>query len=508
MHASALGGGGGGGSNGSGSGGSGSGGGSGGGGARSGCFGFARLAGLAPAEVEALAAADPWQRWELGRRLWRGQAPRAAAVARAALWEERWRDFDDGEEDEKEGGGGSGGGGRAAAARRLAAAARARAAARRRRTRCMLVVPLASDLPCLWRRLEAVKGGAAATAAADERAAARPLITVVGEQPAAGKEQQQQQEKQQQQGEQQQQQQGAQQQQDKQQQDKQQQQPGEQQEQPQMVDAAAVVGSAPRPPAIDSAADGSDWDRPLAWAPAQRLRALLPLLRALRGAVIAPVLAPPAELWVSDARAAAQRRRWRQGGAWERALVMAAADGAGWAVGPRGCGASGPELAYAGVPPLLTDACSERLRAHAAAAAAEAGADAAAAAWARARDDAAALAAAAAEEAEGGGGAHGATPPPFRPPLPPLQYYARARAAASGGAGAGSLAAALPLAQPPPPPALPRPLWDAFGWAPASTSYSLAKALADGGKLLVLDQLLARLKAEGHRVLLFCQVRC
>jgi SNF2 family DNA or RNA helicase len=37
-------------------------------------------------------------------------------------------------------------------------------------------------------------------------------------------------------------------------------------------------------------------------------------------------------------------------------------------------------------------------------------------------------------------------------------------------------------------------------------SYALAKALTDSGKLLALDQLLGQLKAEGHRVLIFCQV--
>jgi hypothetical protein len=38
-------------------------------------------------------------------------------------------------------------------------------------------------------------------------------------------------------------------------------------------------------------------------------------------------------------------------------------------------------------------------------------------------------------------------------------------------------------------------------------SYALAKALTDSGKLLALDQLLEKLKVEGHRVLIFCQVR-
>merc|ERR1711934_1105833 len=36
--------------------------------------------------------------------------------------------------------------------------------------------------------------------------------------------------------------------------------------------------------------------------------------------------------------------------------------------------------------------------------------------------------------------------------------------------------------------------------------YALAKALADGGKLKALDKLMGRLKQEGHRVLIFCQM--
>jgi DNA helicase INO80 len=72
------------------------------------------------------------------------------------------------------------------------------------------------------------------------------------------------------------------------------------------------------------------------------------------------------------------------------------------------------------------------------------------------------------------------------------------------------VAAALP-----PPPAqlslLPRqplisPLLDVFGSAPPSQPYALAKALSDSGKLMTLDRLLARLKVDGHRVLVFCQV--
>ena len=37
--------------------------------------------------------------------------------------------------------------------------------------------------------------------------------------------------------------------------------------------------------------------------------------------------------------------------------------------------------------------------------------------------------------------------------------------------------------------------------------YALAKALVDSGKMLALDHMLSTLKGEGHRVLLFCQVR-
>lgn len=51
------------------------------------------------------------------------------------------------------------------------------------------------------------------------------------------------------------------------------------------------------------------------------------------------------------------------------------------------------------------------------------------------------------------------------------------------------------------------PLAEALGSAsPPMQSYALAKALTDSGKLLALDQLLGQLKAEGHRVLIFCQV--
>ena len=58
----------------------------------------------------------------------------------------------------------------------------------------------------------------------------------------------------------------------------------------------------------------------------------------------------------------------------------------------------------------------------------------------------------------------------------------------------------------------PRPLLDRtfryFGGDPdvPRSMYSLAKALTDSGKLLTLDKLLTRLKTEGHRVLIFCQM--
>ena len=50
------------------------------------------------------------------------------------------------------------------------------------------------------------------------------------------------------------------------------------------------------------------------------------------------------------------------------------------------------------------------------------------------------------------------------------------------------------------------PLFRVFGSAPPSQPYALAKALADSGKLMALDGLLGRLKGEGHRCLIFCQV--
>jgi hypothetical protein len=62
----------------------------------------------------------------------------------------------------------------------------------------------------------------------------------------------------------------------------------------------------------------------------------------------------------------------------------------------------------------------------------------------------------------------------------------------------------LPL---PPVQPLAGPLLRVFGSAPPGQPYALAKALCDSGKLTALDQLLVRLKAEGHRVLVFCQVR-
>jgi hypothetical protein len=69
-------------------------------------------------------------------------------------------------------------------------------------------------------------------------------------------------------------------------------------------------------------------------------------------------------------------------------------------------------------------------------------------------------------------------------------------------------------ALPPPPVLLPQPplqplagpLLQVFGSAPPGQPYALAKALCDSGKLTALDQLLVKLKAEGHRVLVFCQV--
>jgi hypothetical protein len=64
--------------------------------------------------------------------------------------------------------------------------------------------------------------------------------------------------------------------------------------------------------------------------------------------------------------------------------------------------------------------------------------------------------------------------------------------------------ALLPL---PPVQPLAGPLLRVFGSAPPGQPYALAKALCDSGKLTALDQLLVKLKAEGHRVLVFCQVR-
>jgi SNF2 family DNA or RNA helicase len=46
-----------------------------------------------------------------------------------------------------------------------------------------------------------------------------------------------------------------------------------------------------------------------------------------------------------------------------------------------------------------------------------------------------------------------------------------------------------------------------WGHAPVAQPYALATALTDSGKLRAMDQLLKRLKAEGHRVLIFSQVR-
>lgn len=77
---------------------------------------------------------------------------------------------------------------------------------------------------------------------------------------------------------------------------------------------------------------------------------------------------------------------------------------------------------------------------------------------------------------------------------------------------------------PPPPPGMPQPplghegfaavaqqglascLFRVFGAAPPSQPYALAKALNDSGKLMALDGLLNKLKVEGHRCLIFCQV--
>ena len=70
---------------------------------------------------------------------------------------------------------------------------------------------------------------------------------------------------------------------------------------------------------------------------------------------------------------------------------------------------------------------------------------------------------------------------------------------------------AFPLLQPLgalPPGGLLQPWHDALGSAVAPMQpYALAKALVDSGKMLALDQMLSTLKGEGHRVLLFCQVR-
>ncbi len=415
--------------------------GGGGGSSSSGSFGFSRLAGLGPGEVACLAAADPFQRWELDRQLRRGQCGggRRGALAAAAVWQHHWLDFErsgSGSTTVEEGGGGGGGGGA------LSAAARTRG--RLRRTDCLLVVPLASDMECLWQRLAEGGEAAAATAAA----AAAGGGGAGGDVPIAAAAPQQQ--------------------------------PGG------GANAADSAAPSSTEAAASSSDDGDPAGRPLAWSAAARLRAMRPLLRAVAGAVIHPVLSPASELAASDARAAAQRTAWRDGSSWERALLLAAADGKGWAVGPPA--AAGPAKFYAGAPPALVDACAARLRAHAVAAAAEAAAEAAAAAWQRAQEEAAAAAAAAEEEANR---SRGASADPSHPH-----------------AHGGSKAARPPPAAwaAPPPKALLRPLWESMGWAPATQQYALAKSLVDSGKLLVLDQLLRRLKTEGHRVLLFCQV--
>ncbi|GMH38993.1 hypothetical protein BSKO_06891 [Bryopsis sp. KO-2023] len=58
----------------------------------------------------------------------------------------------------------------------------------------------------------------------------------------------------------------------------------------------------------------------------------------------------------------------------------------------------------------------------------------------------------------------------------------------------------------PPAPPLVSSLHRAFGSAPPMQQYALAKALVDSGKMFKLDGLLRKLKAAGHRVLLFSQM--
>ncbi|WIA28393.1 hypothetical protein OEZ86_010939 [Tetradesmus obliquus] len=84
--------------------------------------------------------------------------------------------------------------------------------------------------------------------------------------------------------------------------------------------------------------------------------------------------------------------------------------------------------------------------------------------------------------------------------LPRLLYNEGMRCGAGGPAG-GPDSSPLPPRQP-----LAGPLLQVFGSAPPGQPYALAKALCDSGKLTALDSLLMTLKAEGHRVLVFCQM--
>lgn len=51
-----------------------------------------------------------------------------------------------------------------------------------------------------------------------------------------------------------------------------------------------------------------------------------------------------------------------------------------------------------------------------------------------------------------------------------------------------------------------QPQLNVFGYSPPFQQYSLARSLADSGKMKELDKLLRRLRAQGSRVLLFCQM--
>ncbi|WIA08331.1 hypothetical protein OEZ85_007772 [Tetradesmus obliquus] len=179
------------------------------------------------------------------------------------------------------------------------------------------------------------------------------------------------------------------------------------------------------------------------------------VLPSVWGALIPPVLSPPVALVCSAAGLVAQQAALTAA-PWSRALLLG--------INSRPMQPTLP----AGAPPLLSIAASWRVSALAAA----------------------------------------ALQPPrrLRDLLPNTDAADAAGGDSSAAEDAGGAESGADDSDDPPRQPLAGPLLQVLGSAPPGQPYALAKALCDSGKLTALDSLLMTLKAEGHRVLVFCQM--